>query len=394
MNGLEGSIGRAARLAPACGKAVSPVQVPAPVMPPASIATYRFSAGAMPREQELAGLWEILGRNFAEVEFEALPRHSFSLGAKLQILPGLSIVSGFCAGAVMRRTPALVSGGNNDFIFGIVIGGTGFLLQRRRQMAAGPGDGLLISCSEEWTLAFPDKTHFIGVQLPHDALSSLIPEAGTAPLRLDHKETQALRLLRDYLSAMNRSGVLSDSASDLEVGRVAAAHVQHLVALALSSAPDRPEPGKRRCLPVVRLRTIQKDIESLLGEPELSVDFVAARHGVTPRYVQMLFEAKGTTFSRFVLSRRLAHARQRLTDPAYAGRTVTDIALEAGFSDLSYFNRTFRRRYGAAPSSMRSRGERIHTKFRPARRGITRPVTNQMRETWAASRETDQQTTA
>jgi methylphosphotriester-DNA--protein-cysteine methyltransferase len=32
---------------------------------------------------------------------------------------------------------------------------------------------------------------------------------------------------------------------------------------------------------------------------------------------------------------------------------ISMIALDAGFSDLSYFNRTFRRRYGETPSGIR-----------------------------------------
>jgi len=32
---------------------------------------------------------------------------------------------------------------------------------------------------------------------------------------------------------------------------------------------------------------------------------------------------------------------------------VTDIALEAGFGDLSHFNRSFKRRYLMTPSDMR-----------------------------------------
>ena len=43
-----------------------------------------------------------------------------------------------------------------------------------------------------------------------------------------------------------------------------------------------------------------------------------------------------------------------LADPAYAGRTVNAIALEAGFGNVSYFNQRFRRRYGMRPSDARA----------------------------------------
>jgi AraC-like DNA-binding protein len=40
-------------------------------------------------------------------------------------------------------------------------------------------------------------------------------------------------------------------------------------------------------------------------------------------------------------------------DPRRAIAAVSAIAFEAGFGDLSYFNRAFRRVYGATPSDVR-----------------------------------------
>jgi AraC-like DNA-binding protein len=74
---------------------------------------------------------------------------------------------------------------------------------------------------------------------------------------------------------------------------------------------------------------------------------------VTPRYVQRLFEGEGTTFSEFVLNERLLRVQRMLADPRYAGWTVSAIALEVGFGDVSYFNRRFRRRFGASPTEHR-----------------------------------------
>ena len=81
---------------------------------------------------------------------------------------------------------------------------------------------------------------------------------------------------------------------------------------------------------------------------------VAARHRLAPRFVQRLFEAEGTTFTEYVLAERLARARRVLTDPRFAGRKISTIAFDAGFGDLSYFNRAFRRHYGATPSELRA----------------------------------------
>ena len=59
------------------------------------------------------------------------------------------------------------------------------------------------------------------------------------------------------------------------------------------------------------------------------------------------------TFSQYVLDQRLALAYRKLRDPRFSARTISSVAHDAGFGDLSYFNRTFRRRYGIAPSDAR-----------------------------------------
>ena len=68
----------------------------------------------------------------------------------------------------------------------------------------------------------------------------------------------------------------------------------------------------------------------------------------------MLFAAEGTTFSDFLRGSRLARAHQILTDPRCSGLTISSIAYEVGFGDLSHFNRLFRTLYGARPSEIRA----------------------------------------
>src|SRR5262245_1327029 len=97
-----------------------------------------------------------------------------------------------------------------------------------------------------------------------------------------------------------------------------------------------------------RLDAIKREIAEHLSCRDLSVAAVAGRQGITQRYIQLLFRAEGTTFSRFVLRERLKCAHRMLMHPQYCGWTISAIAFEAGFGDLSYFNHAFRRRYAAS----------------------------------------------
>jgi AraC-like DNA-binding protein len=102
-----------------------------------------------------------------------------------------------------------------------------------------------------------------------------------------------------------------------------------------------------------RCAAILSVIESRSSDPNLNAVTVAEMLGVTPRYVHLLLEETGKSFTHHVLERRLERTAALLRDPRWRHRKIADIAAEAGFTDLSYFNRVFRRRFGTTPSAMR-----------------------------------------
>jgi len=79
------------------------------------------------------------------------------------------------------------------------------------------------------------------------------------------------------------------------------------------------------------------------------VEAVARRQGVSRRYLQRLLEESGMSFTKRVNELRLQKAFALLTTEWYGKRRISDIALEAGFSDISHFNRLFRARFGDTP---------------------------------------------
>ncbi len=78
---------------------------------------------------------------------------------------------------------------------------------------------------------------------------------------------------------------------------------------------------------------------------------IAAALGVTPRYVQMLFAAEGTTPSACIQDQRLRMAAEQLRQPD--APCITEVAMAVGFNDLTHFGRAFRRRYGVTPRDYR-----------------------------------------
>ena len=69
-------------------------------------------------------------------------------------------------------------------------------------------------------------------------------------------------------------------------------------------------------------------------------------------------EACADTFigvdANYIRDRRLERCRLRLLDPRFAHQTVSELAFQAGFGDLSGFNRAFKAKYGLSPRQLRS----------------------------------------
>lgn len=157
-------------------------------------------------------------------------------------------------------------------------------------------------------------------------------------------------LLQNYYDLVIRHSAGLDALAKNAVSQ----HLIDLVVLALGTGRDETELAKDRGLAAARLEAIKADILGRLGNPELSLASVAQRNRASPRYVQMLFERSGGTFSEFVLQQRLILAARLLRDPLHRARKISDIAHLAGFNDVSYFHRSFRRRYGRTPLDMRN----------------------------------------
>ena len=87
----------------------------------------------------------------------------------------------------------------------------------------------------------------------------------------------------------------------------------------------------------------------------LSLEDVAASVGLSSFHLMRVFRAStGITPHQYLMRARLLRAMALLRDTA---RPITDIAYDAGWSDLSNFTRTFRRDVGCSPGEFR-RGDR------------------------------------
>ena len=91
---------------------------------------------------------------------------------------------------------------------------------------------------------------------------------------------------------------------------------------------------------------------------EIGLEAAADQAGLSPFHFLRLFSAVlGVTPHQYLVRSRLRHGARLLTEE---DRTITDVAYDIGFNDLSNFVRTFHRAAGVSPLKFRkaSRGDR------------------------------------
>jgi AraC-like DNA-binding protein len=291
-----------------------------------------------------------------KIDVEPQGDDPFTMKGRLIALPGLRMMRGAGSDVRYDRTKAMVSE-DGDSVghmgFGIMFGGTALFRQDRREIALGTGEGFTISHGEPASIHHR-QTNQLGLAVPVRALSPFVKDVEGQTGRKIPRDSEAMRLLMGYLQLL-----LKDKPDSPEVGRLAAIHVHDLIAMAIGATRDGAEIAMDRGVRAARLAAVKADVLANVASERLFAARVAVRHGISPRHLHRLFETDGTTFSEFVLNARLAHAHRVLTDPRFAHQKITEVALAAGFGDLSYFNRTFRRRYAATPSEVRAQADVI-----------------------------------
>jgi AraC-like DNA-binding protein len=284
---------------------------------------------------------EIHGRDGIRVE--PRPNEPLQIDAMLVRFPELGLLQG-------RRSPLRSEFADGHDRLMLNLGGPAVATQFGRELFLDRGDAIALSGSERGTLTTLRAGRIVTIDFPQGRLVPLLKQPRHGCARQIPKHSLPLRLLRGYVRAALADDGLGAASAGLPP--LAIAHIYDLAAMAVGAARAAEEIANGRGVRAGRLQAIKNDILVHL-EKELSLGEVAARHGVSPRYVGMLFEDEGTSMTEFVREERLKRARAILLNPIHSARRIAEVAYEVGFNDLSYFNRTFRRRFGHSPSEAR-----------------------------------------
>jgi AraC family transcriptional regulator, positive regulator of tynA and feaB len=258
---------------------------------------------------------------------------------------GLTAMDVGCNAQRVTRTQRDVRLDGLDHYFALLqISGKSAMIQNDQAVRLVAGDIVLVDAARPSTFFAEPSVHWVSLHLPRQALVSHLgfePRGGS----FRPYGSRAGRLLSDVVAGGLEEGESALSPADSYMQFAA----YDLIGALFS--PSDP-------LPVVRLTDklfarICGIIKSGFSDPDFGPVEVAAKAGISLRYLQKLFTERGSTCSEFIYSIRLDHAAHLLRRRASreTGRPLSEIAYGCGFRDYTHFARKFRRRFGCAPGA-------------------------------------------
>ena len=284
------------------------------------------------------------------VDFEPSPGTTFYASVK-PILPELRIIRAALSPGLVFRDEDLLKDGDNSF--GFIIARSQELTARLlgREIRLGPGDATMLRADAIGGIGSCESYSFYDILISPSEWEACGARPEDGFMQRLWGQSDAMQLLRSYIRSLERTGLTA-------LGNVVRRHIIDLMVLAATPHQSVGE-SNLSAVASAQLHAIFDHIGSHFSDPELSSFKVAQSMGFSMRYLQRLLKTSGTSFTAHVTEVRLKHAFMLLTAQDSSDVRICDVALRAGFSDISHFNRLFRVRFGDTPSEVRALGHEI-----------------------------------
>jgi AraC-like DNA-binding protein len=300
---------------------------------------------------------EQYARRILRVDFEPVPGMAFHASIK-PIFPELRIVRAALSPGFLFRDEDLLRDGDDRF--GFVVAQSREITARhlRREVRLAPGDATVMMMGATGGVGWRERSALFDMLIPPGEWEARGARSHDVLMRHLWGKSEIMQLLRGYIGSLARSG-LTAFGNDHAVVR------RHIIDLAVLATTVRCPIGESDAGAVVaaRLAAALDYIASHFSDTELSLTMVARSLRISPRYLQRLLESAGTTFTAHVTELRLKQAFMLITAHSEGKVRISDIALQSGFSDISYFNRLFRSRFGGTPSDARAKSHNVRDPF-------------------------------
>lgn len=220
----------------------------------------------------------------------------------------------------------------------------------RSEWMCAPGQLHLLPLEEPFVSQNQGSHYITSIGLPKSFLENRL----SAPDKVIGKSFQpadgnAYRLLLGYLETLYRTGEILSG----PVAQLAELQIMDLAALVLGFDGESEVIAGNRGVKQARYQAMRNFIKLRMFDTDLSADVVARHFNISPQYLRKIFSEFNLTFTDYLNAIRLDWVYQNLSNPANTKNYISTLAYRAGFSNLAWFNRAFKRRFGLSPSEVR-----------------------------------------
>jgi AraC-like DNA-binding protein len=189
----------------------------------------------------------------------------------------------------------------------------------------------------------------ITVAIPRHCLAHRLEVAEQKGLRIAALDRGVGLMVRSFCHDL--PAVIAGGA-DIELRQMLANQLLALLSLAFRASGDGQEQAEPSLMQL-RFRRILAYIDEHLGDSDLEPSQLLQVFGISRSYLYKLFAQHEFCFQDHLRQRRLQRVAADLRNPALDHLSITALAVHAGFTNITHFNRCFKQYFDEAPGAYR-----------------------------------------
>jgi AraC-like DNA-binding protein len=280
-----------------------------------------------------------------DLAFDVLSKAPVDVNIGIRHLEWVRVLNVSGAPTQVARGSRQISRDSGAFL-GVQFQRAGYTLCRQhgQEQLIRPGEITLWHGRQPLDFRMPEPFQKLCLLVAIEQFEALLPDAELRVGAHFKAGTNFARLLSSCLITLSDEVLTSDE----EAVDSAVEITLELLGAALTKTKESLHEGPRTNL----FERIRAFIDKRLDDSDLSAATIARKHGISVRYLHLLFSEHGVTVGRWIRSRRLAQCRAELGD-LRRDRSITEIAMKWGFSDAAHFSRLFKLAFGITPGAFR-----------------------------------------
>lgn len=244
-----------------------------------------------------------------------------------------------------ERTPQhLKTGPDDDLWLGFLQRGYGQMEQGGRKAVLGADNLMLYDAAQAFRFSLGGTDNHL-VRIPRHLLSSRLPGVENLTAEVLDDQRPGVTPLREML---RQAVTAPPSLNNSDFSNRFAMTLLDLIALSLE-VPQLETLSDERDL----YGRVMSYMHKHLTDQELSIEQIAKAHHVSTRTVTRAFARHQKTPMSELWQARLQASRTAIERGQ--ARSISQVALDCGFSDLSHFSHAFRKAFGVAPQTLMRR---------------------------------------